>query len=125
MTTTWSDLVGPMCIFLDEKWCDGNLIEVKEDHVLYSLDENPLEQFILQKDEAYQLIRTRKVVKAMGMGKKYNGNNPLIFGPHGACIYGKTIRKRKGSSKAYRVEIKFKPTNSAKVEKKTSVLARM
>ena len=118
MTTTWSDLVGPMCIFLDEKWCDGNLIEVKEDHVLYSLDENPLEQFILQKDEAYQLIRTRKVVKAMGMGKKYNGNNPLIFGPHGACIYGKTIRKRKGSSKAYRVEIKFKPTNSAKVEKK-------
>ena len=81
MATTWSDLVGPMCIFLDEKWCDDDLIEVKENHVLYSLAENPLDQFILQKDQAYKLIRTRKVVKAMGKGEKYNGDNPLIFGP--------------------------------------------
>ena len=73
MTTTWADLIGPMCIFLDDKWCDGKLIEVKENHVLYSLAESPMEEFILQKDQTYKLIRTRKVVKAMGKGKNIMG----------------------------------------------------
>ena len=116
MTTTWADLVGPMCIFLDDKWCDGKLIEVKENHVLYSLAESPMEEFILQKDQAYKLIRTRKVVKAMGKGEKYNGNNPLIFGPDGSCIYGKKVKERKDRPGVYRLEIKFKPTNTAKVK---------
>lgn len=113
---TWGDLIGPMCIFLDDQWCDGNLIEVRENHVLYSLSEDPSEQFILQKDEAYKLIRSRKVVKSNGKGQKYNGSNPLIFGPDGACIYGKKIRERKDRAGFYRLEIKFKPTQSAKVK---------
>ena len=113
---TWGDLLGPMCIFLDDQWCDGNLIEVRENHVLYSLSEDPSEQYILQKDEAYKLIRSRKVVKSNGKGQKYNGSNPLIFGPDGACIYGKKIRERKDRAGFYRLEIKFKPTQSAKVK---------
>ena len=113
---TWGDLLGPMCIFLDDQWCDGCLIEVRENHVLYSLSENPSEQFILQKDHAYKLIRSRKVVKSNGKGEKYNGSNPLIFGPDGACIYGKKIRERKDRPGFYRLEIKFKPTQAAKVK---------
>ena len=113
---TWGDLLGPMCIFLDDQWCDGCLIEVRENHVLYSLSEDPSEQFILQKDEAYKLIRSRKVVKSNGKGEKYNGSNPLIFGPDGACIYGKKIRERKDRAGFYRLEIKFKPTQAAKVK---------
>ena len=125
MATTWSDLVGPMCIFLDEKWCDGDLIEVKENHVLYSLAENPLDQFILQKDQAYKLIRTRKVVKAMGKGKKYNGDNPLIFGPDGACIYGKKLEKEQADPGliAWRLNLNQQTVQRLKIL--TSVLASM
>ena len=114
--TTWADLIGPMCIFLDDKWHDGELIAVRENHVLYSLDTSPPDQFILQKDLAYKLIRTRDIVKSIGKGGKYNGKNPLIFGPDGSSIYGKKIRERKDRSGFYRLEIKYKPTKTAKVK---------
>ena len=123
MTTTWADLVGPICIFLDNKWCDGELIEVRENHVLYSLSDTQ-EQFIVKKDMAYKLIRTRKVVKTTGKGEKYNGDNPLVFGPDGAGLYGRKIKERKDRPGVYRVEVKFKPQKTAKVQNKKINLGR-
>lgn len=117
MATTWADLVGPICIFLDNKWCNGKLVEVRENHIVYSLSGSQ-DKFIVQKDQAYKIIRTRKVVQSTGKGEKYNGKNPLIFGPDGACIYGKKIRERKDRPGVYRLEIKFKPTKTGKVQNK-------
>ena len=113
--STWADLVGPMCIYLDEKWHNGELLDVRETDVVYSISGSP-DQFIVSKDEAHKLIRPRNIVKTTGTGQKYNGKNPLIFGPDGSCLYGRKITERTDRPGTYRVEIKFKPQKSAKVQ---------
>ena len=103
-----------VCIFLDDKWQNGKLIEVQKDHVVYSLSGDP-EQYIMTKDEAYSIIRSRKIVTSTGKGEAYTGSNPLIFGPAGVGLYGKRITERKDRPGIYRVHVKYKPQKSAKV----------
>ena len=116
MASTWRDLVGPVCIFLDDKWQNGNLDEIYKDHVVFSVSGDP-DQFIMSKDEAYSCIRSRKVVTASTKQQKYNGKNAIhVFGPLGVNVYGRNIVKRKDRPNVYRVEIKYKPQKYSKVQ---------
>ena len=114
MSTTWLDLCGPVSIYLDGEWKKGNLLEVRKDHVVYSLGCDA-DEFIITKDEARVIMRDRKFVSRTGNGA-YTGSNPLVFGPHGASIYGKRIVERKDRPNCYRVEIKYKPLEYGKVQ---------
>ena len=111
---TRRDLCGPVCIFLDDEWKNGNVTRILENHIVYSIDGNT-DEFEMLKDEAISIIRTRKFVSSSGKGKKYTGNNPLVFGPAGASIYGKRIVERKDRPNSYRVEIKYKPLKYGRV----------
>ena len=53
---TWSNLLGPVCIFLNREWKNGQLVEVKKDHVVYSISGDST-QYIITKDETYHIIR--------------------------------------------------------------------
>ena len=103
-----------MSIYLDREWKKGNLLEVRENHVVYSLGSDT-DEFIITKDEARDIIRDRKIVSRTGNGS-YAGSNPLVFGPHGVSIYGGKIVERKDRPNCYRVEIKYKPLEYGKVQ---------
>ena len=116
MATTWLDLRGPVSIYLDGEWKKGNLLDVRENHVVYSLGCDD-DEFIITKDEARDIIRDRKTVSRTGKKGAYTGSNPLVFGPGGVSIYGKQIVKRKGRPKSYRVVINYKPLKYGKVQR--------
>ena len=115
MATTWRELCGPVCIYLDGEWKKGNLLEIHENHVVYSLA-GDTDEFIITKDEARAIIRDRKMVSKKTGSGSYTGSNPLVFGPGGTSIYGKKIVERKDRPNTYRVEIKYKPLTYSKAK---------
>ena len=116
LATTWLDLVGPVCIFLDGKWQNGNLDEIHKDRVVFSVSGDPT-QFMMSKDEAYSCIRSRKIVNASEKQAKYNGKNAMVvFGPAGVNMYGKKIVERTDRPNHYRVIVKYKPQKYSKVQ---------
>lgn len=116
MTSTWMELVGKVSIFLDGKWNDAILHEIRPEHVVYSLCKDN-DKFVMAKDEAYSIIRPRNIVSATSAGKEYNGKNPLIFGPAGTRLYGKKITARKDRPNVYRVEVTYQTQQYAKPTK--------
>ena len=114
LVTTWLDLCGPVSIYVDGEWRHGNLLEVHENDVVYSLCGDD-DEFIISKDTARSIIRDRKIVANARRANTYTGSNPLFFGPDGASIYGKTIVEHKGRPNSYRVLIKYKPLQRGKV----------
>ena len=112
---TWSNLLGPVCIFLNREWKNGQLVEVKKDHVVYSISGDST-QYIITKDEAYHIIRKRNNVTTADKTGKYTGKNPMVFGPDGKNLYGKKVVERKDRPGVYRVEIKYRPQKYAKVQ---------
>lgn len=112
---TWSHLLGPVCIFLDREWKNGQLVEVKKDHVVYSIS-GDITQYLMTKDEAYKIIRKRNTLKTSDKTGAYTGKNPMVFGPDGKNIYGKKVVERKDRPGFYRVEVKYRPQKYAKVK---------
>ena len=104
---TWSHLLGPVCIFLDEEWKNGQLVEIKTDHVVYSISGDST-QYIMTKDEAYNTIRKRNTITTSDKTGVYTGKNPMVFGPAGK-IYGKSVYHRDDRPGRYRVDIKYRP----------------
>ena len=116
MATTWLDLIGPVSIFLNGKWQNGNLDKIHKDQVFFSVSGDPA-QFMMSKDEAYSCIRSRKIVNASAKQEKYNGKNAMVvFGPAGVNMYGKRIVERSDRPNTYRVEVKYKPQKYSKVQ---------
>lgn len=111
---TWSHLLGPVCIFLDREWKDGQLVEIKTDHVVYSISDDST-QYIITKDEAYNIIRKRIDLTKADKSGAYTGKNPMVFGPAGKNLYGKKVYERKDRPGCYRVEIKYRSQKYAKV----------
>ena len=85
---TWSHLLGPVCIFLDREWKDGQLVEIKKDHVVYSISGDST-QYIISKDEVYHIVRKHNNVTTSDKTGECMGKNPMIFGPDGKNLYGK------------------------------------
>lgn len=115
MALTWRDFVGPVSIFVDERWQNGKLVSVRANDVVYTISGDP-DMYIISKDEAYSIIRKRSDVTSFSKGKQYTGSNPLIFGPSGASIYGRKIVERKDRPGIFRVHIKYQPNKSMKVK---------
>ena len=111
---TWSHLLGPVCIFLDREWKNGKLVEIKTDHVVYSISGDST-QYIITKDEAYSIIRKRNNLTKADKTGAYTGKNPMVFGPAGKNLYGKRVYERTDRPGCYRVEIKYRPQKYAKV----------
>ena len=82
---TWRDFIGPVCIFVDGRWQNGKVVEIRADEVVYKLSGDP-DSFIITKDEAHSIIRKRGTVALVGKGKQYTGRNPLVFGPKDATF---------------------------------------
>ena len=116
MASTWMKMVGDVCIFLDGRWHNATIHEIRPEHVVYSICGND-DKFVMTKDEAYSIIRPRNVVSATGTGRKYNGKNPLIFGPAGTHLYGKKITERKDRPNVYRVEFSYRTQQYVKAKK--------
>ena len=75
-----------------------------------------LDQFIITKDESYDIIRPRQVVADLGKGQTYTESDPLFFGPAGKGLYGKIIVGRKDRPDNYRVHFKYRPQKSVKTQ---------
>ena len=114
MSLTWRDFVGPVCIFVDERWQNGKVVEIHDKHVVYKLSGDP-ESYIISKDEAHSIIRKRGTVASVGKGQTYTGSNPLIFGPTGCNIYGRKIVERKDRPGNFRVHVKYQSKKHEKV----------
>ena len=82
MSLTWSDFIGPVCIFVDERWENGKVVEIRSSHVVYKLSGDP-DSYIITKDQAHSIIRKRGTVTSVAKGQQYTGVNPLVFGPTG------------------------------------------
>ena len=114
MSFTWRDFVGPVCVFVDGRWQNGKVVEIRTNHVVYKLSGDP-DSFIISKDEAHSIIRKRGTVASVGKGERYTGSNPLIFGPKGCNIYGRKIVERKDRPGTYRVHFKYQTKKHHKV----------
>ena len=114
MSFTWRDFLGPVCVFVDERWQNGKVVEIRTNDVVFKLSGDP-DSYIIPKDEAHSIIRKRGSVTSVGKGKEYTGNNPLIFGPKGCNIYGRRIVERKDRPGTFRVHVKYQTKKSHKV----------
>ena len=112
---TWRDIVGPVCVFIDGRWKNGKVVEIRTNEVVYKLSGDP-DTFIISKDEVNSIIRKRGTVASVGKGDQYTGSNPLIFGPKGYNIYGMQIVKRKDRpGGVYRVHFNYRTRKHHKV----------
>ena len=111
---TWRDFIGPVCIFVDGRWQNGKVVEIRADEVVYKLSGDP-DSFIITKDEAHSIIRKRGTVASVGKGKQYTGRNPLVFGPKGCNIYGRRIVERRDRPGTFRVHVKYQTKKYQKV----------
>ena len=72
-------------------------------------------QYIITKDEAYNIIRKRiDLTKADKFGS-YTGKNQMVFGAADKNLYDKKVYERKDRQGCYRVEIKYRAQKYAKV----------
>ena len=111
---TWRDFIGPVCIFVDGRWQNGKVVEIRSHEVLYKLSGDP-DSYIISKDEAHSIIRKRGKVALVGKGEKYTGKNPLVFGPKGCNIYGRRIVERKDRPGTFRVHVNYQTRKHHKV----------
>ena len=115
MSLTWRDLVGQVSVFVDGRWQNGKVVDIRTNDVVYKLSGDP-DSFIISKDEAHSIIRKRIIVASVGKGKNYNGSNPLVFGPKGYNIYGKRIVERQDRPGTFRVHVKYRTQKHRKVQ---------
>ena len=114
MSFTWRDFLGAVCVFVDGRWQNGKVVEIRTNDVVFKLSGDP-DSYIIPKDEAHSIIRKRGSVVSVGKGKEYTGSNPLIFGPKGCNIYGRKIVERKDRPGEFRVHVKYQTKKSHKV----------
>ena len=112
---TWRDFIGPVCVFVDGRWQNGKVVEIRNNDVVYKLSGDP-DSYIISKDEAHSIIRKRGTVASIGKGEQYTGSNPLVFGPKGCNIYGKRIVERKDRPGTFRVHVKYQTQKHRKVQ---------
>ena len=114
MSLTWRDLIGPVSAFVNGRWQNGKVVDIRTNDVVYKLSGDP-DSFIISKDEAHSIIRKRITVTSVGKGETYTGSNPLVFGPKGRNIYGKRIVERKDRPGTFRVHVKYQTRKHHKV----------
>ena len=64
---TWREFVGPVCVFVDGRWQNGKVVEIRSNDVVYKLSGDP-DSYIISKDEDHSIIHKRDTVTSVGKG---------------------------------------------------------